>query len=673
MSRLSGSRVYAILTRGGRSTALFEFLAVCALAAHIIWPLFSIEYLAFWDSIDSTFIADARYLVEHWPHPEWQPNWYTGTRFDYIYPPGLRYGTAALSMLLDVSTARGYHLFTAIMYCIGIGAVYVLVRYGSGSRAWAWIVAIAVTTVSPSYMFLDRYYRDYTSVRHMPLRLGVLIHWGEGPHSSAYAILPLALAAAWFGLRRKQPIALALAALSSTALVLTNFYGATALAMFFPVLAWSIFVTERDWFVWLRAAGIAALSYGLAAFWLTPTYLQITLRNMQLVSNPGNTWSIWVGLATVALVGLVSFKLAWGKPERAYATFCFGGLTIMGVNVLGNYYKDFRIIGEPLRLVPEFDMVFLMAAAIPLAVFWNKNLVGKAAVVLILMAAIYPSKGWLRRSWQFFPVDTNPTARIEFKLTKWMHENLPDVRALATGSVRFWYNAWYTLPQLGGGSEQGLINLTANDGHAQIVGDNPAEVSIRWAQCLGVGALIVHDETSQEKYHDYAKPERFRILKALYDDKAGNWVYEVPRRYPERARVVNGEGVRSLGIADRIINLDLQQKYLDLIENTPSPRVTMQRPSAEEIRLQAQIESGQALLVQETFDPAWHAYSAGKSVPITIDYMGFMLLNPGPGSHDIQLRFETPFENQVGKAATAFSGLIFAGLIAIGLRREIKA
>ena len=31
--------------------------------------------------------------------------------------------------------------------------------------------------------------------------------------------------------------------------------------------------------------------------------------------------------------------------------------------------------------------------------------------------------------------------------------------SLATGSVRFWYNTWHDLPELGGGSEQGLLNM----------------------------------------------------------------------------------------------------------------------------------------------------------------------------------------------------------------------
>jgi hypothetical protein len=53
------------------------FLAAVAL----ILPWFAAGYLNLWGSIESAFIADARFLMNHWPHPRWQPLWYAGCRF----------------------------------------------------------------------------------------------------------------------------------------------------------------------------------------------------------------------------------------------------------------------------------------------------------------------------------------------------------------------------------------------------------------------------------------------------------------------------------------------------------------------------------------------------------------------------------------------------------------
>ena len=80
-----------------RRTWLLDFAVIALLASALIWPIFKTKYYENWLSIDATFIADGRFLSENLPHPGWNPLWYGGTRWDYIYPPALRYGTALLS------------------------------------------------------------------------------------------------------------------------------------------------------------------------------------------------------------------------------------------------------------------------------------------------------------------------------------------------------------------------------------------------------------------------------------------------------------------------------------------------------------------------------------------------------------------------------------------------
>ncbi len=41
------------------------------------------------------------------------------------------------------------------------------------------------------------------------------------------------------------------------------------------------------------------------------------------------------------------------------------------------------------------------------------------------------------------------------RVTDWLWKNMPDARILPSGSVRFWFDAWHDLAELGGGSEQG--------------------------------------------------------------------------------------------------------------------------------------------------------------------------------------------------------------------------
>src|SRR5438552_1514284 len=103
-----------------RRSIFIDTAVLVVLTGALIWPLFQLTYMDNWASIESTFIADGRMLSENLPHPGWQPLWYCGTRFDYIYPPALRYGTALISKWGGIASARAYHLFTAIFYVFGI-------------------------------------------------------------------------------------------------------------------------------------------------------------------------------------------------------------------------------------------------------------------------------------------------------------------------------------------------------------------------------------------------------------------------------------------------------------------------------------------------------------------------------------------------------------------------
>ena len=653
--------------RGLAFQLILDSLLIFALTAALIWPLFRIEYLTHWESIESIFIADARFLAEQWPFPTWQPDWYCGNRFNNIYPPGLRYGTAGLSLLLNVSTARAYHLYTALLYCIGIVGVYWMVRIGSGSRVWSWIAAAVTTLSSPIFFFFTQFRVDYANVRHMPVRLGALVFYGEGPHMSALALIPFAIAASWYGVRKGQPVALGLAAMLTALVVANNFYGATAMVIFFPCLLWSLWLTHQDWKIWLRGGAVAVLSYGLIASWFTPSFVFFTLRNMQLVSAPGNLWSIWVAGGAVAIFAAFSWKWARGKADKAWPVFVIGNIGAWSLQVLGQRSFNFRVMGEPERHIPEFDMMFIVAACLLLGWAWRKGYAGKAVTIAVLLATFYHVKGFARHSKEYFHEDLHPEQRIEYKLTDWMYRNKPNARALATGSVRFWYNAWHDLPQMGGGSEQGLMNLNTSVAYTHITGANSAEMrglAIGWAQSLGVDALIVHDAKSQELYKDYVHPELFhKDLKALYKDDVGNWILDVGRRWPQRSRIVEAARIRSLPppVGDQVWTT--VAGYAKAVEQGPDSPVELERPSPDRMRVRAHLAAGQLILIQETIDPSWKAYSNGRPVPVEKDAMDFMLLDPGPGQHTITLQWETPMEMKVGRTVTGLALPVFGWLV----------
>ena len=245
--------------RTRRREVLLDLFLIFVFAAGLIRPLFKARYLDKWASIESTFIADARFLLAHWPHPQWQPLWYAGTRFDYVYPPMLRYGTAAIAKVTGYWPVKAYHVYTAIFYCVGIAGVYLLVRVGMRSRGAAWLAAVATALMSPSLLFLKEFRADAWHL--LPVRLGVLAKYGEGPHMTSLALIPFALAFTWLALERRRPAAVGIAAVFCAAVVSNNFYGATALAVFYPVLVWSFWITRQDKRILAPAVVIPALAY----------------------------------------------------------------------------------------------------------------------------------------------------------------------------------------------------------------------------------------------------------------------------------------------------------------------------------------------------------------------------------------------------------------------------
>jgi hypothetical protein len=638
--------------------------------AALIKPLFKAKYLERWDSIESTFIADGRFLKDHFPHPQWQPLWYCGTRYDYLYPPALRYGTAVLSLVY--LPVRAYHVYTALLYSIGIAGVYFLVWVMRRSRGAAWLAAAASALVSPAFLLIPPVRLD--SQHLAPWRLWVLLRWGEGPHISSLALLPFALAFAWLALQRRRPAALAAAGVCSALVALNNFYGATALAVFYPILVWSLWVTHRDNRIWWRAAAIPALAYGLSAFWLTPSYLRITIHNLQYVSSPGNAWSMaLLGLAVVTFLA-VSLRSASRKPDRAYTVFVSGALLFMGLNVLGHFYFNFRVIGEPHRLGPELDLAITLAAVELLRRLWSwpartptRVRWARAVAAMLVLCAAWPARHYVRHAWDLYPREMDYRQRVEYRMSEWMAAHLPQARTFVSGSVRFWWDTWHDLAQVDGGSQQGLLNRKVAAAQWEVhMGPDP-ELAVRWMTALGADAVIVSGKQSQDMYRDFTYPDKLSgVLPVLYDDRQGNVVYQVPRRYSSLARVLDQARLEAVQPIEQT-NLESLRAYTAVIEGGPdSPTTTVWR-GTDEMRVHARVAPGQSILVQVTYDPAWHAYADGKALPVHKDRgADFSVIDAPPGEQDIAFVFETPMENRVGWVFTWLSLAIVVTLVTGG-------
>ena len=553
-----------------RRAVLIDSLILACLVCVLIKPLFRLKYLDNWASIESTFIGDSRMLSEHLPHPGWQPLWYCGTRIDYVYPPALRYGTVLISRIGRVLPARAYHLYTAVFYVLGIVSVYWLVRIGSrspgSSRVSALLASAATALLSPSFLLLPPIRID--SPLWIPQRLHVLMVYGEGPHISSLAVLPAALAASFLALRSWRPVALAAAGVLSALVAANNFYGATALAMLFPIAVWSVWVCERPRGVWLRAAAIPLLAYGLSAFWLTPSYVRTTMTDLKLVAQPGDSSSRIILLIAFAFYCLFSLRAASRKPEREWPVFVSGSVLILSVWVLGFYYFALKISGDPPRLIPELDLAIILASAEAVRRLWTTSRL-RLPVALLVLVAFLPAVRYLRNAWSPFPKAAPLENVYEYKTAKWVAGHMPGARVLPAGTVRFWFDVWFDNAQPLGGSDQATLDqMVFPVATTEILHGDRGDLAALWLQALGTDAVVAPGKASPEPYHEFDHPEKLRgLLPALYDDQHGTVIYGVPRLHPGIARIVDRAAMNALGKIQGGGDAADLMRYVSVVEN----------------------------------------------------------------------------------------------------------
>ena len=638
-----------------RAKLPLDLLLIFLFTAVLIKPLFQAKYFNRWDSIESTFIADGRFLNSHLPHPQWQPLWYCGTRYDYLYPPVMRYGTALLARIY--APVQAYHIYTALLYCLGIAGVCFLVWVIGRSRGAAWLAAAASALVSPVFLVIP-----WRSPYLAPWHLWVLLGNGEGPHVSSVALLPFALAFAWLALQKRRAVFLPAAAICCALVALTNFYGATALAILYPILVWSLWVTHRDHRIWLRAAAIPALAYGLSAFWLTPSYLRITIENLKYVSSRGHAWPAAVFATAIVLFAVLSFRAASRRLDRAYAVFLCGSFLSLGLNVWGRFH-NFRAIGEAHRLASELDLVMILAGVELLRRLWNlpaavpsRARMARAVAGAIILCALWPAAHYVGHAWDLYPSESDYRQRVEYRMSDWIAGHLPQARTFVAGSVRFWWDTWHDLAQVTGGSDQGILNSKVVPANWEILMGPKPELGVRWLTALGADAVIVSDKSSQEIYHDFTHPAKFSgVLPVLYDDHVGNVIYRVPRRYPSLARVVDRARFAALQPLQQT-DLDLLRAYTAAIEEGPDSPTSTEWRGTDAMRVHARVAAGQSILVQITYDPAWHAYAGSQALPIHRDRgADFTVIDAPPGEYDIALVFETTVENRICWVLTCLS------------------
>jgi hypothetical protein len=651
-------------------------LVLFGVNALVCAPLYRIEYLDQMSSVEGVFIALARYMRGHAGDLYWCPLWFGGMPFQNTYPPLLHAVVALVSAGVRISPALAYHIVTAFFYCLGPVTLFWFLTKYTGRTAPSFAAGLLYSVISPSAALLPEIRADIGGLLHAR-RLQCVVHYGEGPHVAALALIPLAILALELALTSRRPFHLLLAVLACMAVVLTNWPGAVDLTM--VLIAW-ILSKERSGS--LRAAGLVALvgmvGYAIASPWCPPSTVRVVFGNSQHAAGSfgmGFQQLEWVSMLAVACWALRYLLRRWraSEPIRFSALLTL----ISGVVIVAASHGKY-LLPQPQR----FHLLFELAVTI-LAVFalwpalsrlprlWIRLAAGVACVLVCVQVWNYSLYG--REMMR--PIEIDKT--VEYRVADWLERNGPYARVFAPGSMSLWLNTFTDTPQLAGCCDQSFSNFESLVAAYTIytdqnAGDRGAYYSLIWLKAFGVQAIAMDGAGSTEAYHPYAHPQKFDGTLPRLWSQGDNEIMAVPHRtgglahvIPEAA-LVRRTPIHGLDVAPVL-------PYIAALDDPALPAAAIDWRNQHDATIQARLSKGQVVSVQLSYTKGWHATVGGQPREVMGDAIGLLAIRPRcEGDCVIRLTYDGGTEMTVARIASrSMAGLLLiGGLIAEWKRRS---
>ncbi len=227
-------------------------------------------------------------------------------------------------------------------------------------------------------------------------------------------------------------------------------------------------------------------------------------------------------------------------------------------------------------------------------------------------------------------------------------------------------NAISDTPQMGGGFDQGCINLRIPAStHLFFRGgdqfDPSGKLSLLWLKALGVHAIAVGGPKTAEVYHSFGSVQRYANLPELWRE-GDDMIYAVPQRSSSLARVIGqGQVVQHTPVNQ----LDTREtdRYVAALDDPAFPLASFEWLNAHAARVSSNLQRGQEISIQMTFHPGWHANVNGIVREIREDGLGMMVIEPGSeGPTTIELNYDGGIEMRVARFvswATLAAGLLW--------------
>jgi hypothetical protein len=645
----------------GESMRLLLAAMLVAINIWLYWPLFIAEEHIYRGSIMAGYAGMARFFASH-PDPwGWNPFSYAGLPAQFTYLPLLPYTAAVLARIASIEPDVALRLVTATLSALTPLSMAACFYYFTRRMWWAWLVGLAVTFYSPAYGLMPGV-EDDAGLFYIPWRVQIMVKYGELPHCSALALMPLALAALHAAAAKQSARRVVLAAMLLAAVSLSNWLASFALALAaLTLLVHAIMRRETLQAMSIIKAGL--LGYGFAAFWLTPSFVQTTLFNWPRDAFDFKplrySWALQLGL-----LGVVVFCSWLGRRLRLpeYLSL-FTAQLLLFLSITAGYFSwNVDIIPESRRYAPEFELFLIMFAAGWMS--WGLSSsrgLHRFCTLLPLAMMLLNGAGQLRagltqnvQSWKILKKNDC----VELWTAKWLADHHVEGRAVVSGGTKFRLHAWYLMPQTGGTFESGLTNRMPVDmlWQARTGTDLPAgkevEATRHLLAALGAEYVAVHRATSSEYYRDWKNLAPLEAIGTeVFRPSPADTVYKVP--FHGLARLLRAEELPAGPQAA------LLERYGAALLDTVRPQTPLHWQGTSAFRVDVPAHDFDVMEVRVSYHPQWKAEQGGRELELSASPLGYLQVKMAKGLQGpMQFRFTASAQQRTGAAISGLATLL---------------
>ena len=656
-----------------RTRAAAYIALLIGLNIYFVQNLFRYEFTDNMQTNAGTFMAISRFIVAHWPHLDWYPWWFNGEPFENTYSPMLHLIDAGFAALFHCSTARAFNFVTGAFYVTGPAFLFLFAWRVSNFLETSFFAALLYSLFSPAVLF--HAFRADVGSWWSSWRLRVLVYYGEGPHTTALAVLPLALLFTYFAFTRRRYVWYVAAGFTMAFVTLVNAFGAVDLGIGCACLILALEDRKQVLSAAVPTVGIAVGAYLLAIDFLTPTLVRTIMSDSQHVGDQyGARLAGPLTLIFLAMICLsFAIKRIPGYFTRFSLLFAFVFFAIVALWTVAKI----PALPQPHRYSYEMEPALALAFAFslrPLAMRlkpWAQAI----ALVAVLLFVVHQTRHF-RHYARFYTQKLDVTQRIEYKTAEWLKRNLPGQRVFVGAETGLWLNVFADTPQMNSGHDPfdpnfdviGMSVYTIYSG--ENAGARDAEISTLWLKAFGCQAIYVPGPNSRVYTKPFQHPYKFQgVLPVLWHDE-DDTIYAVPERTKSIAHVVAESALVQHQPVNGLDTTELS-RYVAALDDPTFPDAPLTWRSTARAHIQTTLHPGQVISLQQTYDPGWIAVANGRPAKLTRDALGLTVIHAGcDGPCEVDLTFDGGLERKLCRDASWTVAIAALAGFFIPLRRR---